>query len=218
MFPAPYDSDKLARVASSQGLLSFQRPGEDRQRLNCTWEQSVKDENSKSAKKKVHCYLSSPGFLHFRGWKWRGGERTITGSGEIENLKRTTHRSENLLSLIALPKGERGRRRKDAIRNLPYLLPAASTNWPICQENFYFSQNEDKSRGWRKVQIFPLDLCPGICLQSYKLGSEKLTKLRSMPPKSLRSPQIFWSEHTNAQFLQIVFREPVQNYLADLFH
>ena len=100
----------------------------------------LKEEKSK----KVHCYFASLGLLHFRGWKWRGGERTITGSGEIENLKRTTHRSENLLSLIALPKEERGRRRKDAIRNLPYLLPAASTNWPICQENSYFSQNEKK--------------------------------------------------------------------------
>ena len=124
MFPVPYDSDKLARVASSPGLLSFQRSGEDRQRLNCTWEQSVKDENSKSAKKKVHCYLSSPGFLHFRGWKWRGGERTITGSGEIENLKRTTHRSENLLSLIAPPKGDSRRRKtrckkKSAVPTFP---------------------------------------------------------------------------------------------------
>ena len=122
MFPVPYDSDKLSRVASSPGLLSFQRPGEDRQRLNCTLEQSVKDENSKTANKKVHCYHSSPGLLHFRGWKWRGGERTITGSGEIENLKRTTHRSENLLSLIAPPKGERERRKQDAKRNLTYLL------------------------------------------------------------------------------------------------
>ena len=31
----------------------------------------------------------------------RGAGRTITGSGEIENLKRNTHRSEKLLSLIS---------------------------------------------------------------------------------------------------------------------
>ena len=33
-----------------------------------------------------------------------GRGRTITGSGEIENLKRNTHRSEKLLSLISPPK------------------------------------------------------------------------------------------------------------------
>ena len=49
MFSVPYDSDKLAGVASSPGLLSFQRPGEDRQRLNCTWKQSVKEEKSKKS-------------------------------------------------------------------------------------------------------------------------------------------------------------------------
>ena len=81
----------------------------------------LKEEKSK----KVHCYFASLGLLHFRGWKWRGGERTITGSGEIENLKRTTHRSENLLSLIAPPKGDKERQaeeKQDAKRNLPYLL------------------------------------------------------------------------------------------------
>ena len=161
----------------------------------------LKEEKSK----KVHCYFASLGLLHFRGWKWRGGERTITGSGKIETLKRTTHRSENLLSLIAPPKRERERRKQDAKRNLPYLLPAASINWPICQENSYFSPNEPKSSGQRKVQIFSSDLCPSICLQFYKFSSEKVTKIRSMPPKSLRSPQIFWSEHTNAALLQIVF-------------
>ena len=60
------------------------------------------------------------------GGEWRGGAgRTITGSGKIENLKRNTHRSEKLLSLISPLKENwnKVKRRQHWDRNWKQCLP-----------------------------------------------------------------------------------------------
>ena len=209
MLPVPYDSDKLSRVASSPGLLSFQRPGEDRQRLNCTWKQSVK----KKTPKKSALLHSFSRFTPFQGLEVERGR--ANHHRFRRNRKPQKNHSSVRKPLISHCSSERRKRKKKTRCKKKSAVPAFPRPLLIGQSvrktliSFKMKRNKKKCKyshwtyvrslacivsrlnwWWIKIpQGDDVDLGNGAFNFTY-LALKKVTKVRGMLSKSLRSPQI----------------------------